>query len=195
VSPRRGWVSRASHLVGWVRGDIDRQKRGGRRSRGVRGVAGYRRRLGTQSSQLAGEAVDLSWAISISTTFVGYDARRTIASCSFSHSRYSSAAVSGLGCLIGTLWPSLLIAIVVPGLRCGWLEVCGVAEAGVIVGGGGGGGMCCDVRLDAPRDGACGLCGKKLISGAIEVLCVRATSPGVLVPVRPKGNDAHAAVW
>ena len=101
--------------------------------------------------------------------------------------------MSGLGCLIGTLWPSLLIAIVVPGLRCGGFEVWGVVEAGVIVGGGGGGGISCDVRLEPPRDGGCGLCGKKLISGAIEVLCVTATSLHVLVPVRPRGNDAHAA--
>ncbi len=41
---------------------------------------------------------------------------RTTASCSFSHSRYNSAAVNGRGCLSGTAMASLLMTMGLRGL-------------------------------------------------------------------------------
>ena len=95
----------------------------------------------------------------------------TTASCSFSHSRYSSAAVNGRGCLRGRPVASLPDII---GLRCG--AMCGLlTEAGT-----GGGGICCEARLEAAAEETLEACvgcerfcrgegGSELTSGAIVV--------------------------
>lgn len=98
---------------------------------------------------------------------------RTTASCSFSHSRYSSAAVNGRGCRSGTPGGSLVIAIGLTGPRCACVE-------GPLVAGSGGGAMVCEARREAVVDVDCmtgervccwrgerGDCGRELMSGAI----------------------------
>jgi len=90
----------------------------------------------------------------------------TTASCSFSHSAYSSAAVRGRGCLSGT-----------PG--CSFPEMVGL-RCECACPGTGGGGICCEVRLDDEADVGCDRCigtgcarlcrgdsGRLLMSGAM----------------------------
>jgi hypothetical protein len=94
--------------------------------------------LCTKSGELAGEAVDLEgvlvlYYIDIKPIVWRGSITHTTASCSFSHSEYSSAAVKGLGCLSGPScsWPDET--------RCG---IC-MRSAGTV-----GGAIVCDVRLE-----------------------------------------------
>ena len=105
----------------------------------------------TESGELAGEAVDLEAVLVLCYIYIkpiSLCAPRihTTASCSFSHSEYSSAAVKGLGCLSG---PS-----------CSWPDDtrCGICMRSV---GTEGGPIVCDVRLE-------------LVAGAVlcEGVCV-----------------------
>ena len=87
----------------------------------------------TKSGELASKAVDLEVVISIMLyAYQAASRRHTTASCSFSHSEYSSAAVKGLGCLSGPScsWPDET--------RCGICMRSADADGGAIV---------CDVRL------------------------------------------------